>query len=218
MPNWCYNTLCVTGNEEMLADFVSKTIIPSNMSSETEYSEEHRFTFNILHPLPKALEGTTSPLRKLDEETEEEYDQRIADNKRLYGAEDWYHWRLDNWGTKWDASDTNVEILDSKCLQVKFNTAWSPPMEWYQKIFEMYQDLRFEVIVGEESQAFCGKIIIEGGRTLFDESGEYIYEDEDNRPVEYNRNKRRWQYIDTQQIIEDEDFYPMAVNPYELEY
>jgi hypothetical protein len=216
MPNWCYNSLCVSGNEEKLADFVSKTIIPSDMSSETDYNEEHKFTFNILHPLPKALEGTTSPLRKLEGETEEQYKERMAENVRLYGAEDWYRWQLDNWGTKWDATHTQVEQLDSSCLFVRFDTAWSPPTEWYLKIFKMYPELTFEVVVGEESQAYCGKMVATGGEIVFDESGDYLYQDEAGNEVEYNKVQGRWQYVDTQELIMDQDFWPVDINPYEL--
>ena len=90
MPNWCYNSLCVSGNKEILADFVSKTLVPCNMSSEEEYDESHRFTFDILHPLPKALEGTTSPLRKLEGEDDIKIDiidniiNMHSDNKKIY--------------------------------------------------------------------------------------------------------------------------------------
>ena len=118
MPNWCYNSLCVSGNKEILADFVSKTLV---LCTNEEEFESHRFTFNILHPLPLALEGTTSPLRKLEGEDDTQYKKRMAENVRLYGAEDWYRWHIDNWGTKWDASSTCVEELDDNNFDLKFN-------------------------------------------------------------------------------------------------
>ena len=53
MPNWCYNSLCVSGNKEILADFVSKTLVPCNMSSEEEYDENvidiNKYNPRILH-------------------------------------------------------------------------------------------------------------------------------------------------------------------------
>ena len=42
----------------------------------------------------------------------------------------WYNWRLQNWGTKWDCYE--VDIDDSELeygFEVTFDTAWSPPEE-----------------------------------------------------------------------------------------
>jgi hypothetical protein len=154
MPNWCYNSLCVSGNKEILADFVSKTLVPCNMSSEEEYDESHRFTFNILHPTPKALEGNTSPLRKLEGEDDTQFKERMAENVRLYGAEDWYRWHLDNWGTKWDAKSTSVEQLDDTNFNVQFHTAWSPPTTLYENMVEDGWEVR--ALYHEPGMVFIG--------------------------------------------------------------
>jgi hypothetical protein len=213
MPNWCYNTLCVSGNKEQLADFVSKTIIPQNMSSEGEYNESHRFTFNILHPTPKALEADFAPLPKLGNETDEEYKARLAENVRLYGAEDWYRWHIDNWGTKWDCSSTYVDELNDTNLNVHFNTAWSPPVEWLEKVIPMYPKLDFDLIFDEEGESFCGKLTGRNGEVVL-LIGEPYYTDEQDRLVIYDSNKHLWRYDDTKELIEDEDFCPINVNPY----
>ncbi len=213
MPNWCYNSLCVSGNKEILADFVSKTLVPHNMSSEDDYDETHRFTFNILHPLPKALEGDFSPLRKLEGEDDTQYKERMAENLRLYGAEDWYKWHIDNWGTKWDAKDTIVEQLDDQNFNVRFHTAWSPPIDWFEKIIPMYPQLEFDLIFDEESCDFCGRMTgIEGEIDL--EVGKPYFTDENDNRVIYDRDKGQWKYEDSGQLIDDEDFFPIDVNPY----
>lgn len=81
MPNWCYNHLQVSGKKEILADFISKTIVPAKEDDEFVM----RFTFDILDPMPEALKGTTSPLQKIENETEKQYKKRIEENVRLYG-------------------------------------------------------------------------------------------------------------------------------------
>lgn len=212
MPNWCYNHLQVSGKKEILADFTSKTIV--HAKEDDEYVM--KFTFNILHPTPKALEGECSPLRKLEGEDDTQYKERMAENVRLYGAEDWYRWHLDNWGTKWDSAHTYIDTMEDEELIVNFDTAWSPPIDFFHKIFPMYPELRFEWIIGEESQQYCGKIIAEGGEIVFDESGEYIYQDEDGKPVIYDPTKRCWKYEKSGELIEDDDFYPIDINPYEF--
>ena len=213
MPNWCYNSLCVSGEKEILADFVSKTLVPCNMSSEEEYDESHRFTFNILHPLPKALEGGLSPLPKLEGENDTQYKERMAENVRLYGAEDWYRWNIDNWGTKWDASSTCIEELDDNNFDLKFNTAWSPPIDWFEKIIPMYPQLEFDLIFDEESQDFCGRMTGIEGEVDLQVGKPYFTDEEDNRVI-YDMDENKWKYEDSGQLIDDEDFYPIDVNPF----
>ena len=54
----------------------------------------------------------------------------------------WYNWRIQNWGTKWDAYE--VDIDDSELeygFEVTFDTAWSPPEEICHAIKEQFDDL-----------------------------------------------------------------------------
>ena len=213
MPNWCYNSLCVSGEKEILADFVSKTLVPRNMSSEEEYDESHRFTFNILHPLPKALEGGFSPLPKLEGEDDTQYKERMAENVRLYGAEDWYDWNRYNWGTKWDASSTCIEELDDNNFDLKFNTAWSPPIYWFEKVIPMYPQLEFDLIFDEESQDYCGRMTGREGEIDL-QVGKPFFTDHEEKRVIYDMSRGKWKYEDSGELIEDEDFYPYDVNPF----
>lgn len=48
----------------------------------------------------------------------------------------WYNWRIDNWGTKWNSYDNKRIDNDT----IKFNTAWSAPIKVIQKLSEMYPD------------------------------------------------------------------------------
>ena len=51
----------------------------------------------------------------------------------------WYNWRLQNWGTKWDCYE--VDIDDSELeygFEVTFDTAWSPPEEICSAIKEQF--------------------------------------------------------------------------------
>ena len=53
----------------------------------------------------------------------------------------WYDWRLQNWDTKWDAYDVVVTDEDPDCLEIEFNTAWSPPEAICNELREQYPDL-----------------------------------------------------------------------------
>jgi len=48
--------------------------------------------------------------------------------------EDWYDWRCEHWGTKWDVEDLQVALATPKVpwevpfIVMHFRTAWSPPI------------------------------------------------------------------------------------------
>jgi hypothetical protein len=159
------------------------------------------------------LEGNTSPLRILEGEDETQFKERMAENLRLYGAEDWYRWHLDNWGTKWDAKSTSVEQLDETNFNVQFHTAWSPPIDWFEKIIPMYPQLEFDLIFDEESQDFCGRMTGIEGEVDLQVGKPYFTDEEDNRVI-YDMDENKWKYEDSGQLIDDEDFYPIDVNPF----
>ena len=69
----------------------------------------------------------------------------------------WYNWRLQNWGTKWDAYE--VEIDDSELhygFEVTFDTAWSPPEEICHAIKEQFDDLSVSWFYDEPGCEFAG--------------------------------------------------------------
>ena len=53
----------------------------------------------------------------------------------------WYDWRIQNWDTKWDCYDVDVLDDDPQQLEVRFNTAWSPPEAICHQIREDYPDV-----------------------------------------------------------------------------
>ena len=66
------------------------------------------------------------------------------ENERLYGHRDWYGWCCDNWGTKWNACQTNVDTR-GKLAIVTFETAWSAPSkEMFDKAIGNYYAESFD--------------------------------------------------------------------------
>lgn len=115
MPNWCENSVYVSGNEKKLQE-----IYDSN------------FSFNFIHPEPdytKVKVPYTYPEYSLGEE--------YVDPTKA-----WWDWRIQNWGTKWDIQEG--ELYASLChymgggitLQATFETAWNPPLGIYEKLEE----------------------------------------------------------------------------------
>lgn len=50
----------------------------------------------------------------------------------------WYEWNIQNWGTKWDVNvnEGYFERIGDDILRLSFETAWSPPIELYNFLFE----------------------------------------------------------------------------------
>ena len=71
----------------------------------------------------------------------------------------WYNWRIDNWGTKWNAISVdshNTESNDpTKQIFVTFETAYSPPIEFYKHLESLGFTVYAEYL--EPGYAFVGK-------------------------------------------------------------
>ena len=136
MPNWCWNHLEVTGDEKQLQEFVEKSLVKDEHSLIESRLEHDNFSFQGTHPMPKELEETTSPSDKPN----------------------WYDWRCDNWGTKWDACESYINQNDIDFFSVTFDTAWSPPVKWINYIMKDFPDLRFSLEYDEPGCAFGGHL------------------------------------------------------------
>lgn len=157
MPNWCENKMIVAGKTDVVKSFIER------MGDEFKMLENHI-------PTPKFLLSTNA-------ETEEQKNNNIAE----YGSPDWYWWRVNNWGTKWDIDDAFItdEVEDFHedgtsitSFIMYFNTAWAPPEEGIMKISSMYKDLFFHLEFEEPGMAFEGYYRCMNGKVLGAETRE----------------------------------------------
>ena len=91
-----------------------------------------------------------------------------ADFKRKFGTDNWYDWQYNNWGTKWDIDNVNVDCEDDYLLEYDFATAWSSPIAWLEKVAEQYPKLDFTIKYEEEEMGFMGKVKASGGKIISD--------------------------------------------------
>jgi hypothetical protein len=212
MPNWCNNSLIVTGDQATIDDFKSKTVVVK----ENGYEE---FTMDILYPCPPELLEMTSPVmwrgEKDDVEGKAAHEKYVAELEEKYGHSDWYNWRVENWGTKWDAAEASIMEEDGQFV-VHYNTAWAPNSMWVHYVSTLYPTLEFRLTYEEPGVGFCGCYVVKNGGEDFEslEEGDIVWEDDDGREVYYDSEKFLYRYTDTDELIEDEDFYPNDVNPY----
>jgi hypothetical protein len=59
---------------------------------------------------------------------------------------------------------------------------------------------------------FCGILICKDGEVDIEDQDDLQWADEYDNLVEWDNEKERWFIIETNEVIDDEDFYPMEYN------
>ena len=133
MPNWCNNTITLTGPKEKITAIYAK-------------AKEDNALLQQLKPMPEALEGTTSP-----SPTEGKV-QPLVD-----GFDNWYDWRVQNWGSKWDVDADNLELSeDGTTIEGWFDSAWAPPIHAYEYFLTDNEDCSIKSYYYEGGMDFGG--------------------------------------------------------------
>jgi len=133
MPNWCNNTITLTGPKEKITAIYAK-------------AKEDNALLQQLKPMPEALEGTTSPAPK------EGKVQPLVD-----GFDNWYDWRVQNWGTKWDVDMDGLELSDDgTTINGWFDSAWAPPIHAYEYFLTDNEDCSIRSYYYEGGMDFGG--------------------------------------------------------------
>ena len=124
MPNWCNNNLTLTHED------------PAMIKRAADALERGEF-LNEFIPVPADLQITAGSLGSGPEQLELE--RKTAENIEKYGYGNWYDFCCGEWGTKWDVgSDGTTDVHpDGKMLHTYFDSAWSPPINAYEKLVEM---------------------------------------------------------------------------------
>jgi len=170
MPNWCFNRLTI--------DTTSEGGKKLAKAFEPKYKDENgRFyaqPFQDLMPCPKELVDTDSNLGR------DPNDKQKANIKK-YGYPDWYMWRVANWGTKWDARVEEFEDFNPHETYVMFETAWSPPENFFKWFVSEYPDVYFRNEYDEEGMGFEGYCENSQAEGFVEESWEFIHGEEESK-------------------------------------
>ena len=141
MPNWCDNTLHITHeNPEMM-----KKVIDAWNSGEF---------FQTMRPCPQELIDTSAGYGGETEE-QQENERRELVNLEKYGYKNWYDWRLNNWGAKWDIDTNGIKHKHNTSFSQGFYSAWSPPIDFYEYLDKLGYDVKASYFAG--GMGFCGR-------------------------------------------------------------
>ena len=147
MPNYCNNNIVITGPNSVI-DKIEK-IANGDKGDLLQY----------FYPMPKALQDTTAPLQK--DATKEEK-AKAKENLKKYGYDNWYDWRVENWGTKWDIMEfyniNRKEIgEDESEISLGFDTAWAPALGAYEKFLDKNSNCSLKAYYYEPGCDFMGE-------------------------------------------------------------
>jgi len=157
MPNWITNILTINADEKMVQKILSEI-----------KSTQSEFDFNLIVRQPDELEGTTAPARIVSDEeyakdSSKGITQAMSDELiSKYGFNNWYDWRYQHWGTKWNADE--VYISDN---EISFNTAWCNPQPLLVALSRKYPDIQFDIKFADEDFGHnVGTYILKDGEEI----------------------------------------------------
>lgn len=80
----------------------------------------------------------------------------VLENIANYGCADWYSWRIEHWGTKWNSYNAEPKTIGDK--EISFDTAWSAPHEVIFELSKKYPDIHIHHRWADEDiGANCGE-------------------------------------------------------------
>jgi hypothetical protein len=160
MPNWNQNTATFRHADPAQVDRLVDGFVNERL-------------FGEFFPTPKELSETV--------EIGERYNERVAAleaaNLEKFGYAGWYDWNIDAWGTKWDVGEEmdSVTRIDERTVQLSYDTAWSPPIAFYEQMSEAGWEITAYYL--EEGMGFVGKYTSDGGDESYNFDGSEDLED-----------------------------------------
>ena len=136
MPNWCDNQITITGPSSVI-DKIEKIV---------KDEKDGNGLLNFFYPMPKELDGTTAPSSSAKKP------QPMVD-----GFDNWYDWRCEKWGTKWDVNEFYGVDRQDDTISFGFSSAWSPPIGAYEKFLEKNEDCSLKAYYYEGGCDFMGE-------------------------------------------------------------
>ena len=130
-----------------------------------------------------------------------------------------YDWSVNNWGTKWEASIIDYERRDDNEIWVSFESAWSPPIAFYEYLVE--EGWNVEAIYQESGMGYAGQFTNDSGDDYYEydigdiDSIENLPEDIiefgdlRTRAEEYLIDRLGEDYVDAERT----DWFEVAVKP-----
>lgn len=153
MPNWCTNTLTITGPSSLVSQWVQTMQGPSVQWPDVRDAD------GAPAVLPLCFHrGVPIP----------------ADIVRQGFSPAGSNWCLHHWGTKWeprkfanDVPKMSIQWPDGSATAFyRFDTAWSPPLAWLHTVATYWPALTFALMYAEPDTPVYGDALWRGGQCV----------------------------------------------------
>lgn len=196
MPNWCMNTINISGSakelkkfdEQFQKEYVSYTGSTTTCRKEQVNHEELKNSYIEYRVCPYnnpfATEESRNELVEINGITGKTKEKGYSFNNFVPMTKEdylnsWYNWSIENWGTKWDLheiSDYGLEDVEKAIAENKgddelqvsyyFDTAWSPCSPVVVAMSKQFPNLSFEHAYEEDGEAYAGIDTYEAGECI----------------------------------------------------
>ena len=221
MPNHVANHLEIIGHPTHVQNVLD------GVKGKDDNGNDIPFAYEGFLPMPEEIRHVTCPVQII---SKKDYDKQMAkreltdtpffrnnitkamssDYIARFGADNWYDWASQNWGTKWGAYSTVLNEPttpdgDGNIIQfIYFETAWSGGAVAIQKLSEMFPYVKFRLTFADEDCGFnVGILLYEGGclcEEYIPEGGSneamQIYFDTHGGSEGWEMVKGEWQWAD----------------------
>lgn len=157
MPNWCMNTLVVRGTKKQREEF--KTKYCSLIKKEYSDHEVLSLDFDKIIPEPRTINECPEKyiLHNKEEARKDCLGWDESDPRKWFN---WYRWRLNNWGVKWNC-DPYAHKETQTGLWLCFDTAWGPPIGVIRRLIIDNYNLKIKCSFDEPGMDIHGLISYE---------------------------------------------------------
>jgi hypothetical protein len=157
MPNWCHNTLDVTGLEKKLAEFVEHAKLKDGD--------------RVVQPLTFAADVPEPEFGDSEGMFPDWYSWRVANWGTKWDAS-FNSSSMIAFGHEDMDLEKSIEAQGAQGTSMatvyKFDTAWSPPAAWLAKTAEKWPELTFVLRYGEVGGGFAGQVTYVNGKQTED--------------------------------------------------
>ena len=152
VPDWCFNQL---------------TVRPAAVSSGSVAQLPQFDVWRLrreLHSDPalvhhSASQNVVEALRPQDDAPVLSFERALPTPEDLDEIEHRLRWRVDHWGSKWDAQETKIVRFADDVLVYRFETAYTPPVSWLRAVSGEHPECEFELVYVGEGKSYAGVIV-----------------------------------------------------------
>ncbi len=155
MPNWCYNTLLIEAEPQVISKIKAQVSAP--------YECEH-LDWQTNQPVKQMVEQPFSFWNIIKPTNLDAYHDKPGVKQDISQPDHWYNWNIRNWGVKWEAKEVYENESDESMLSYNFDTPWGVAEPAMLELSRQYPTAKLSLEF-EEEQGWGGEIVFTNGES-----------------------------------------------------